>query len=306
MAGLESDPVIVGSKMNNAVLDNNAVDQALWIRRAALVAIYHAGSGHPGGALSCADLLAEIFNFSLAAALNRSAEQDRDRLILSKGHSCPALYAAAACHGIVDLDSTYRLRKLGSPAQGHPDIQSWAWLEASTGSLGQGFSVATGMALAARMKGFGCRIYAILGDGELQEGQVWEAAMFASHFGLSNLCAIVDYNKLQSDDRNANVMGLEPLADKWRNFGWRVEEIDGHDRATIRRSLETFSEETGRPTVVVAHTVKGKGISFMEDDPAWHGSVKISEEQIKEALCELGVGPGALAQWLSGQVPNPR
>ncbi len=174
--------------------------------------------------------------------------------------------------------------------------------ETSTGSLGQGFSAAIGMALGARHQGLGSRVYALLGDGELQEGQVWEAAMSASHHGLSNLCAIVDYNKLQSDDRNANIMALEPLAVRWRAFGWNAIEIDGHDFDAIKNALDAARNTDGLPTVIIAHTIKGKGVSYMEDSAPWHGSVKLSNDDISRALQDLSLDNATAQDWIDGIV----
>ncbi len=181
------------------------------------------------------------------------------------------------------------LRKFGSPFQGHPHVCDLSWVETSTGSLGQGFSVALGMAMGLKLKKSPARVYAVLGDGELQEGEVWEAAMCAAHHKIDNLVAIVDYNKLQSDDCNANIMGLEPLAQKVRAFGWHVIEIDGHDLDAILSALEEAYETSGKPSLILAHTVKGKGVRAMENIPHWHGSVKLTRGQAEEALAQLGV-----------------
>ncbi|HEY1963049.1 MAG TPA: transketolase, partial [Rhizomicrobium sp.] len=210
---------------------------ANFTRRHAIASIYHAGSGHPGGALSCADILACLFGAELHFWSGKIDDPDRDRFVLSKGHAAPALYAIAGHHGFCDARAALGLRKLNSPFQGHPHVLDLPWVETSTGSLAQGFSVALGMAMGLKLQKIPARVYALLGDGELQEGEVWEAAMCGAHHKLSNLCAIVDYNKLQSDDRNASIMGLEPLASKWRAFGWAAAEIDGHD---IEQILAAF------------------------------------------------------------------
>ena len=197
-------------------------DHAAQVRRLALTAIYRAGSGHPGGALSAADLLTCLYHTELRLRPDQPEWPERDRFVLSKGHSCPALYAALADVGLIERELLPRFRGLDSPLQGHPHASAMPWIDASTGSLGQGFSQAIGMALGLRHAKCDSRVYVMLGDGELQEGEIWEGAMCAAHHRLSNLCAIVDYNKLQSDARPEEIMGLEPLADKWRAFGWNV------------------------------------------------------------------------------------
>jgi transketolase len=251
----------------------------------------HAGSGHPGGSLSVIDLLVTIFA-RLRHDPARPDWKDRDRVILSKGHAVPALYAVMAKAGYFDEAKLPTLRKLGSPLQGHPDRVALPGIEAATGSLGQGLSVAVGIALGLKMSGSLARVYTILGDGEIQEGQVWEAAMSAPKLGrpehpLDNLCVIVDYNKIQLDDFVAKVLDLEPVVDKWKAFGWAVMEIDGHDVDQIAKALDQAEAARGGPVLIVAHTVKGKGVSFMENDPGWHGkSPKPAEalEAIREIL----------------------
>jgi transketolase len=270
---------------------------ANFTRRHAVASIYHAGSGHPGGALSCADILACLFGAELNFWPGVIDDPDRDHFVLSKGHAAPALYAIAAHHGFCDARDALALRKLNSPFQGHPHVLDLPWVETSTGSLAQGFSVALGMAMGLKTQKKPARVYALLGDGELQEGEVWEAAMCAAHHKLSNLCAIVDYNKLQSDDRNASIMGLEPLASKWRAFGWAAAEIDGHD---IEQVLAAFrgAAAANVPAVIIAHTVKGKSVPYMEDKPAWHGSVKLTRAQAEEALVALGATANEIAELL--------
>ena len=268
------------------------------IRMLSIAAIYHAGSGHPGGALSVADLLAALYGAEMNIWPERLADPDRDRFVLSKGHAAPALYAAGAHFNFCTADEALTLRKLGSPFQGHPHVADLPWVETSTGSLGQGFSVALGMAMGLKLKKSTGRVYAVLGDGELQEGEVWEGAMCAAHHRIDNLLAIIDYNKLQSDDRNANIMGLEPLDAKFRAFGWHVIEINGHDLDAIVRAFEAAFEVAGKPTVIIAHTVKGKGVAFMEDVPQWHGSVKLSRQQAEDALKALGCEANDFTRWL--------
>jgi len=270
------------------------------IRTIAIAAIYHAGSGHPGGCLSSADLLACLYGSELNVWPSERDNPARDRFVLSKGHAAPALYAAGAHFGFCGVNDALSLRKLGSPFQGHPHVCDLSWVETSTGSLGQGFSVALGMALGLKLKRNPARVYALLGDGELQEGEVWEAAMCAAHHKIDNLLAVIDYNKLQSDDRNANIMGLEPLADKFRAFGWDVQEIDGHDLAAILLSFENAGHVNAKPSVVIAHTVKGKGVPFMENVPHWHGSVKLSREQACDSLSALGCNETEITRLLDG------
>jgi transketolase len=261
---------------------------ARFVRRHSIASIYHAGSGHPGGALSSADLLATLFGAELNFWPEHSDDPARDRFVLSKGHAAPALYAIGAHHGFCDAKAALALRKLNSPFQGHPHIGDLPWTESSTGSLGQGFSVALGMAMGLKIQKSQSRVYTMLGDGEMQEGEVWEAAMCAAHHKLDNLCVLVDYNKLQSDDRNDNIMRLEPLAAKWRAFDWAVAEIDGHDIAQILSAFRRAGSTHDRPAIIIAHTTKGKGVPYMENVPHWHGSVKLTREQAEDALRALG------------------
>ncbi len=270
------------------------------IRSVAIAAIYHAGSGHPGGALSAADLLACLYGAEMNVWPGELTNPARDRFVLSKGHAAPALYAAGAHFKFCSVDEALTLRKLGSPFQGHPHVRDLAWVETSTGSLGQGFSVALGMAMGLRLKGNAARVYTLLGDGELQEGEVWEAAMCAAHHKLANLVAIVDHNKLQSDDKNANIMGLAPLGDKFRAFGWSVIEIDGHAIPEILVSLEQARGTQPRPTMIIAHTIKGKGVPFMENIPHWHGSVKLTRAQAEDSLSCLKLGNADIARLIDG------
>jgi len=283
---------------NDSALVARLTTAANAIRRTAVAAVYHATSGHPGGALSSADLFACIYG----AALRGGDDLSRDRFVLSKGHGAPALYATGAQFGLCTVKDALSLRKLGSKYQGHPHVLDLPWVETSTGSLGQGFSVAIGMALGLKMKKSGARVYSMLGDGELQEGEVWEGAMCAAHHKLDNLVAVIDYNKLQSDDTNANIMGLEPLADKWLAFGWHVQEIDGHNIGLILDALDKAAKPAGKPHVIIAHTVKGRGVPYMENIPAWHGSVKMTPEQTEEALRALGVADAHLKKWIEGNV----
>jgi transketolase len=272
------------------------------LRIGSLVAIYHAGSGHPGGALSAADLMSYICSRLLAWPTANGNGRTRDRFVLSKGHSCPVLYAAAAECGLIPHRMLLTFRKLGSPLQGHPHVLDAPWVETSTGSLGQGFSAAIGMALGLRYQRSHAHVYAMLGDGELQEGEIWEGAMCAGHYKLDNLCAIVDYNKLQSDDSNENIMGLAPLRAKWEAFRWHVIEIDGHDFDQIDAAFTVAKKTSVKPTMIIANTVKGRGVSFMEGSPLWHGSVKLRDEELALALRELGVSEHHVGGYLDGSI----
>ncbi|MDR1106886.1 MAG: transketolase [Treponema sp.] len=245
-----------------------------------------AGSGHTGGSLSCVDILAVLYNKVMNIDPKNPGWEKRDRFVLSKGHCCPALYAVLADLGYFDEKELMTLRKYGSMLQGHPYMYDTPGIEVSTGSLGQGLSVAAGMALAAKMDGLDIRTYCLMGDGELQEGQIWEAAMAAGHYGLDKLCGIVDKNNLQIDGRVEDVMNIDPLADKFRAFNWNVTETDGHDPARIEDSFNRAAQCKNKPTVIIAHTVKGKGVSFMENKSGWHGQAPDCS-QLKQALAEL-------------------
>ncbi|MGZ5939299.1 MAG: transketolase [Rhizomicrobium sp.] len=279
-------------------LEKTLAIAAAFVRRHAIASIYHAGSGHPGGAMSCADLLACLYGAELNFWPSAVDDPHRDRFVLSKGHAAPALYAVGAHYGFCDAKAALNLRKLNSPFQGHPHVLDLPWVETSTGSLGQGFSVALGMAMGLKLQRSTARVYTMLGDGELQEGEVWEAAMCAAHHQLDNLCVIIDYNKLQSDNRNDVIMRLEPLAAKWRAFDWAIAEIDGHDIAQILSTFRRAGATRKRPSVIIAHTVKGKGVSYMENIPAWHGSVKLTREQADEALESLGASRNEIKELL--------
>ncbi len=246
----------------------------------------HAGSGHPGGSLSVIDILATLYFNRMRYDPRRPDWEDRDRLVLSKGHAVPAQYCCMAKAGFFPEARLITLRKLGSSLQGHPDRVMLPGIEAATGSLGQGLSIAAGMALGLKLAGKGARVYCVLGDGEIQEGQVWEAAMSSPKLGapdhhLDNLCVILDYNGIQLDDHVKKILDLEPVVDKWKAFGWPVIDIDGHDIAQIDKALDQVETFKGGPTFVVAHTVKGKGVSFMEDDPEWHGKAPKPAEAIR-------------------------
>ena len=263
----------------------------------------HAGSGHPGGSLSVIDLLVAIMFGRLRHDPRRPDWPERDRIVLSKGHAVPALYAVMAKAGYFPEERLITLRKLGSPLQGHPDRTALAGVEAATGSLGEGLSVAVGMALGLKLDRSPARVYCILGDGEIQEGQVWEAAMSAPKLGqpahpLDNLTVIVDYNKIQLDDFVARILDLEPIVAKWQSFGWPVIEIDGHSMDQLAKALEQAEATTGRPSLIVAHTVKGKGVSFMENNPDWHGKSPKPAEAITAIREILGVTEPAWEDYL--------
>ena len=273
-------------------------DRATEIRRIAVSLIHGAGSGHPGSCLSAADLLAALYFGEMrlddpAKAGHHVAGETRaagriDRFVLSKGHACPALYAALHLRGFFDRAALGSFRRLGGLLQGSPTT-SIPGVDATCGSLGQGFSIAIGLALGLRQQRRDGRVYVMLGDGELQEGEIWEGAMSAAHYQLSNLTAIVDYNKMQSDDLNARIMGIEPIDAKWRAFNWHVRSIDGHSVDQIASAFAEARATSDRPTLILAHTTKGKGVSYMEGVPAWHGSVKLKPEEIRQALSDLGV-----------------
>ncbi len=257
------------------------------IRRDILTMIYEAQAGHPGGSLSAADIVTALYFRIMRIDPQNPEWEDRDRFILSKGHACPVLYSALANRGYMPHEVIHTLRKLGSPLQGHADMRKAAGVDITTGSLGQGLSDGLGMALGARVLGKDFRVYVLLGDGEMQEGQVWEAVMAAANWNVDHLTAIVDRNRLQNDGVVADIMRVEPLTKKWESFGWQVVEIDGHNMAEIVAALERVPQTVGKPTVIIANTVKGKGVSFMENVPGWHGKAP-NREQYLQAMQELG------------------
>ena len=256
------------------------------LRIADIEMIAEAGSGHPGGTLSAADMIAALFFHTLRLRPAEPEWPGRDRFVLSKGHCVPIVYAAMAKLGFFDPEMLKTLRKLGSPLQGHPDRTRLPGIEASTGSLGQGLSVAVGMAVAGKLDAGSWRVYCMLGDGEVQAGQVWEAAMFAPRHGLDNLIAILDNNQVQQTGKVAEILDISPVAEKWTAFGWHVLDIDGHDMGQIVDALERAQDVTGKPVMIVSRTIKGKGVSWMELDPAWHGKAP-NAEQTERALAEL-------------------
>lgn len=245
-----------------------------------------AGSGHPGGSLSSVELLVGLYFAKMRHDPQRPDWADRDRFVLSKGHVAPVLYSVLARAGYFPVEELLTLRKLGSRLQGHPHMLSLPGLDNSSGSLGQGLSQANGLALAARLNQQDYRIYCLLGDGELQEGQVWEAVMTAAHYKLANVCAIVDYNNLQIDGTVEEIIGLQPLADKWRAFNWHVISIDGHDVEQVLAAYDEAANVKDKPSVIIAQTIKGKGISFMENVAGWHGKAP-NQEELAKALAEL-------------------
>jgi transketolase len=259
-------------------------DKATVIRRHIIKMVHSAGSGHPGGSLSCTDILVVLY-FQVMKHDPQKKDSERDRFILSKGHAAPALYATLSESGYFPISKLESLRKNGGYLQGHPD-SSISGVEVSSGSLGQGLSIANGIALAARLDENPSRVFVLLGDGECDEGQVWEAAMLSAHYKLDNLVAIVDRNGLQIDGSTEDVMSLEPLSKKWESFGWNVIEIDGNNIEEIIKAFQETENRTGKPTVIIARTCKGKGVSFMENVCSFHGKAPTDEEKIR-ALEEL-------------------
>lgn len=253
--------------------------------------IHIAGSGHPGGALSAADIVAALYFSVLRLDPARPDWPARDRFVLSKGHACPVIYAALARRGYFPVEELWTLRKLGSRLQGHPDMHKTPGIDATTGSLGQGISVAGGLALAAKINHQAYRVYSMVGCGESQEGQVWEAAMAAAHYKLDNLTVIADYNRLQLDGTVGEIMELAPFADKWRAFGWEVLQIDGHNMPQILEALSKAQGTTGKPAIIIARTIKGKGVSFMENQVQWHAG-GLSRKQLEQALFDLACEGG--------------
>ena len=256
------------------------------IRKSIVSMITEAKSGHPGGSLSATDILTALYFSEMNVDPANPKMEGRDRFVLSKGHAAPAIYATLAEKGYFSKDELMTLRKFGSRLQGHPDMKKLPGIEISTGSLGQGLSVANGMALNAKIFDENYRTYVVLGDGEIQEGQIWEAAMTAAHYKLDNLCAFLDSNNLQIDGNVTEIKGVEPLDKKWEAFGWNVIKIDGHDFEQILSALDKARECKDKPTMVIAKTIKGKGVSFMENVCGFHG-VAPTLEELERALAEL-------------------
>ena len=256
------------------------------IRMDAVTGVFHAKSGHPGGSLSAADLLAYLYFKEMKVNPENPSDPDRDRFVLSKGHCCPGLYGALAERGFFSPEEMKTLRHIGSMLQGHPNMNDTPGVDMSTGSLGQGISAACGMAMAAKMDGKAYRVYSILGDGEIEEGQVWEAAMFAAHNKLDNLCLVVDSNGLQIDGPVEEVAGPAPIDEKFHAFGFDVQVIDGHDFDAIDAAFAHARTVKGKPSVIIAKTVKGKDVSFMENQVGWHGTAP-NAEQYETAMNDL-------------------
>jgi transketolase len=262
-------------------------ETAVTLRQDIINMLAESNSGHPGGSLSAVEILTALYFSEMKTDINNPKWEERDRFILSKGHAALVLYAALAEKGFFEKKHLMTLRKIGSMLQGHPNMNDTPGVDMSTGSLGQGLSAANGMALAAKLDKKDYRVYVLLGDGELEEGQVWEAAMTSAHYKLDNVTAFIDHNGLQIDGAVTSVMNPEPLGDKFRAFGWNVIEINGHSFEEILSAIDEAKNTKGRPTMIVANTVKGKGVSFMENQAGWHGTAP-NKEQKEQALKELG------------------
>ena len=272
--------------MEQAIKEEKLQEIARQIRRNIITMLAEAGSGHPGGSLSAVEILTALYFQEMRVDPAQPQWPERDRFVLGKGHAAPVLYAALAEKGFFPREELLTLRKINSRLQGHPDMKKVPGVDMSTGSLGQGFSAAVGMALAGKMDSKDYRVYLLLGDGEIQEGQVWEAAMAAAHYRLDNLTAFLDHNGLQIDGPVQEVMSPEPVVDKFKAFGWHVEQIDGHSFPQIARALDIAKTIKDKPTMIIAETVKGKGVSFMENEAGWHGAAP-KRDQAAQALEEL-------------------
>lgn len=268
--------------MDNLTLEKTAYK----IRKHALEAVYSAASGHPGGSLSIADILSVLYFDEMNVDAKNPKDENRDRFVLSKGHCAPALYGALAEKGFFPVEDIKTFRRIDSYLQGHPDMKGVPGVDMSTGSLGQGVCAANGMALAGKLDKKDYRVYAILGDGELEEGQVWEAAMFAPHYKLDNITIFVDFNGLQIDGDISKVMSPLPIDEKFKAFGWNVVVIDAHNYDEIKEAIKIAKSTKGKPTAVIAKSVKGKGVSFMENEASWHGAAP-NKEQYEQAIAEL-------------------
>ena len=266
---------------------------ALDVRKDIIEAVYRAKSGHPGGSLSIADILTVLYFNQMNIDEKKPDDPNRDRLVLSKGHACTALYSVLAEKGYFAKEDLETFRKLGSPFQGHPDMNKIPGIDMTTGSLGQGLSASVGMAIASKMNKAGCKIYCILGDGEIEEGQVWEAATLASKYKLDNLCVILDNNNLQIDGKIEDVGGLNNITERFLSFGFNVINIDGHNIEQIIDAITTAKQTKGKPTIIIAKTIKGKGTSFMENKAEWHGKApsekeyNIAMEELNKAILEI-------------------
>lgn len=259
--------------------------EAREIRRQILTILSNAGSGHTGGSLSEVEILLSLYRYKLRYNPKDPNWKLRDRFILSKGHGCPALYVVFAHVGYFPKEELMTLRKMGTRLQGHPQF-GLPGIETSSGSLGQGLSIANGIALATRLDKLDVRVYCLMGDGETDEGQIWEAALTGSHYKLDNVCGIIDYNKYQIDGRICDIKNLEPFVDKWKAFGWNVIEADGHDFTQLMDVYDQAQAFKGKPSIIIAHTVKGKGVSFIEKDNRWHGTAP-NKDELERALKEL-------------------
>jgi len=275
-------PAVKGKITDIKTLEDIAREIRIYILRM----LTDAGSGHTGGSLSATDIAVAIYFSKMRFDPQDTRWRERDRFILSKGHAAPLLYAILAKAGYFPVEMLTTLRKINSPLQGHPCSESIPGVEISTGSLGQGLSVANGIALGLKLDRISARVYCIMGDGELQEGQIWEAAMTAAHYNLDNLCGVVDNNGLQIDGPVEEVMGIAPLREKWSAFGWHVIEVDGHNMKEILDALDEAEDTKGKPTVIIAHTIKGKGVSFFEGKVEYHG-IAPTPEELNKALKEL-------------------
>jgi transketolase len=257
------------------------------VRKDIIMMLTESGSGHPGGSLSSVEIVTTLYFNEMNINPEKARDLDRDRFVLSKGHAAPVLYSVLSRRGYFDVAELKKLRKLGSILQGHPNMNEVPGVDMSTGSLGQGISAAVGMALSGKIDKKGYRVYSLLGDGELEEGQVWEASMAAAQYKLDNLTAFVDYNGLQIDGPCKDVMSAEPITDKFIAFGWNVLEVDGHSFEELINAIEEAKNVKGKPTMIVCKTIKGKGVSFMENQVGWHGSAP-NMEQCEQALKEIG------------------
>ncbi|MCT4611893.1 MAG: transketolase [Clostridia bacterium] len=273
---------MINEKVNIKEIEKKAYE----IRHWALRAVHAAKSGHPGGSLSEAEILAVLYFNIMDIDPKNPEKKDRDRFVLSKGHACPGLYSALALKGYFNTKELLTFRNINSNLQGHPALGKIKGIDMSTGSLGQGLSAANGMALAGKLDDADYRVYALLGDGEIEEGQIWEAAMTSAHYKLDNLCAILDRNGLQIDGKTCDVMNSDSAIEKFLAFGWNVIEVDGHNAGELMMAFEKAEAEKGRPTIIVANTIKGKGVSFMEDNAGWHGKAP-SDEELEIALKEI-------------------
>ena len=265
----------------------NLKKQATILRRHVLRMTHNVQSGHPGGSLSCADIVTALYFHILRVDPQHPRSPDRDRFVMSKGHACPVWYAALAERGFFPVDELLTFRKIDSRLQGHPEMGTTPGIENAAGAEGQGLSFSVGLALAARLDHAPWRVYCLMGDGEQDVGQTWEAAMAAAKYGLDNLTAIIDRNGIQQEGRTEEIMPLEPLGDKWKAFGWNVLTINGHDMRQILSALDEAHAHKGQPTVIIAKTTKGKGVSFMENVVRYHGAAT-TDEELKRALAELG------------------